>query len=184
MNRTDLSRDVRTNQELKAKLQSNQTMKFEIKKFQSMRTNDGGGFSFDLYMDGVKAAFVCDEGNGGCLFVQWSDRKQGVSELEKKFDEYVKALPPEKVPDTAEAWEKEMYPTGFRTLDGDMFFYTMVDAYENAKRLRRMCAKKTLFRLPEDGTEFYRTINRPFSPEVKAHIMQKYPTAAILNESL
>lgn len=154
-------------------------MKFEIKKFQSMRTDDGGGFSFDLYIDGVKAAFVIDEGNGGGVWPRWFDRMHGLSDLEKKFNEYVATLPPIPLPEDALESEKSFYP---RPMDAETFLCQLVDDFEAKRQLRRWCSKKTVFRLPEDKVGEYRTINRKFDAQVRDQIRRKYPTAIIENE--
>lgn len=159
-------------------------MRFEIKKFQSMRTDDGGGYSFDLYMDGKLAAFVCQEGNGGSTMVRWSDQKHGASELEKQFDAYVDALPAEALAADAQEWEKELYPDGKIKVDADTFLAQLADEYELTKRFKRMCKSKTLFRLPEDGKEHYRTVKQPFTPELKAKILARHPGATFINEEV
>lgn len=158
---------------------TNPAAKFTIKRFESFRTHDGGGFNFDLYVDGKKVAEVAEEGHGGGLLVRWDDPKASVA-----MEEYVAALPSEKLPDEADTWLLEMYPTGFRTLDVETFLCKLADDYENAKRMKRLCSKKTLFRLPEDNEGQYRVISRKFDPVVKAHIYSKYPNATILNETL
>jgi len=159
-------------------------MKFEIKKFGSMRTPDGGGYSFDLYIDGAKAAFVCQEGNGGCTMVQWYDRVHGKSALEDKFAAHVAALPPEVIPETAEQWEKDLYPGGTRAIDTDTFLAGLADDYENARRIKRLCRTKTLYRLPNDKPGTFWEVRKPFSPDLKARLLAKHPQAVFVNETL
>ena len=51
-------------------------MKFEIKGLKTWHTNDGGGYQFNLYIDGKKALWVHNDGNGGCTNISpLEDRK-------------------------------------------------------------------------------------------------------------
>lgn len=138
---------------------------FEIKKFQSMRTLDGGGFSYDLYIDGKKAAFILDEGHGGGVFARWYDQK-----LEAVLEAHVATLPD---PPPSDGFQMKM--------DAELFFYQLADEYEMAKKLRRACKTKTLYRMP--GDKIFE-VKRPFSPEIKAHILSKHPEAKFINEEV
>lgn len=154
-------------------------MKFTLKRFQSFRSHDGGGFNFDLYIDGKKAAEVSDEGHGGGLLVRWEK-----GDFEKQFEAHVAALPPEPLAADAAKWEHELYPSGFSTMDGDTYLCSLVDAYENNKRLARHCKNKTVFRIPSDAKGNYRTLSVPFNEASKAKVLAKYPEATFLNEAI
>jgi hypothetical protein len=153
-------------------------MKLTIKKFQTMRTLDGGGYSYDLHIDGVKAAFVIDEGHGGMVMAQWYDRS-----LEPAFNAHVASLPPKPVDPNAEQWVKDMHPKGFETVTDEMVFEDLAADYELEKKLRSKCKKMTCFRLPSDARGEFRTLNSPYSPKAKEWILKKYPDAVILNEA-
>lgn len=63
----------------------------------------------------------------------------------------------------------------------------MVAELEELKRLKRACAKKTLFLLKGDKKEEgWRTINHPWGEKVKAHLVAKYgdQIQEIANETL
>jgi hypothetical protein len=56
-----------------------------------------------------------------------------------------------------------------------------VDAQQNKKRLDRAAKTKTLYRLPGDGEDAWRTLSVPYTdPRAKAHLDQKYPGQQIV----
>ena len=74
-------------------------MNFEIKGFKSWQTDDGGGYQFNLYRNGKKFAWVHNDGNGGCVDINFYDTKimsgkysYVESPSVKIWDDYVKSL--------------------------------------------------------------------------------------------
>lgn len=65
-------------------------MKIELKKVRSIRGDDGPCFEAEIWIDGRKAAWVNNSGNGGPNLYRFTDR-----ELEKKFIEFTRASAPE-----------------------------------------------------------------------------------------
>lgn len=153
---------------------------FEIKKFKSFIGNEGHGFNADLYMDGQKACFVLDDASGGGMQYQWVNR-----DFEKKFREYIKALPVEPLKPDAEDWEKKAWPNG-REVSDDCFMGALVDRHETFARLSRKAKKSIVFSLPKNKKGEYYSVNLPFSPENKAKLLAnpKNAGARIINEHL
>lgn len=60
-----------------------------LKKLQKMRGREGIAFSADIYIDGKKAGFVEDDGNGGSLCIHGYEG--GDREFDKVLDERAKA---------------------------------------------------------------------------------------------
>jgi len=57
----------------------------------------------------------------------------------------------------------------------------LVDDLKVERKFKRLCRTKTLIRLPGDKKETYRPINRRFTSEVHAAILEKYPGVEIIN---
>lgn len=66
-------------------------MKAKLKRIMIFRGNEGYGFNADLYVEGMKTAFVIDHGNGGSYYYE-----TGKGYSKEKFQElevYIKKLP-------------------------------------------------------------------------------------------
>jgi hypothetical protein len=113
-------------------------MKFDIKGFKTWSTHDGGGYQFNLYLDGKKFAFVHNDGNGGMIDIEFDHPKN-----EDIWDEYVASFG---------QWD---CLGSMIDHDTDIVVDKLVNEYEMGKR-RKKCI---LFRLVKDGESTYRTIN-------------------------
>lgn len=68
--------------------------------------------------------------------------------------------------------------------DLDMVIGDLMAKAETQKRLAKWCKTKTVFQVPGDQPDEYRTIDRKFDGSVRAWILKKYPNATIFNEQL
>ena len=140
-------------------------MKLTIKNSKSFPTQDGIAWSATLYIDGIKAAYAYDEGNGGEISVEWVNL-----DLEKKFGEYVDTLP-------LESGHKQ---------DAGAAIAGLVDQHEADKKIKRWCKTQTVFQLKGDTFGHFRTVKSPFAPAVKKYLVDKYGDKldTIYNETL
>ena len=113
-------------------------MRFDIKGFKTWSTHDGGGYQFNLYLDGKKFAFVHNDGNGGMIDIEFDHPKN-----EDIWDEYVASFG---------QWD---CLGSMIDHDTDIVVDKLVNDYEMDKRRK----KGILFRLVKDGESTYRTIN-------------------------
>ena len=123
-------------------------MNFQIKAFKHWQTEDGGGYQFNLYLDGKKFAWVHNDGNGGCIDMTFADSDSSWKESEFKtiWDAYVKSLG---------HWVSSI-DKAFIDHDTDTAIGILVEDYEMAKSRK----KGTLFRLKTDDERFgYRILN-------------------------
>lgn len=164
---------------------------FTVKNIKEFRGMEGVGFNADLYMDGKKIAFVIDDANGGPYNFEWLDYKaprvngefldwQGkpaermMTPFEKSFNDFVKNYT------SKELTENKLTP------DMDIVIGDLVDAACTAKKFKRICKTKTMFRLKGDASGDYRVMNLLFTPAVKAKMVAKFGDTLeeIYNEKL
>jgi len=135
-------------------------MKIEARNHREVR---GGmnwtGFDIDLYVDGVHACHVRDEGHGGCLLYT------------KRNPDLMKSL--------------EEYAEGHDRVEGltctvDTLVAMAVDEVEVEKRLRKDCKKVTLFRLPTDPDGEWRGFKIPFNPSVAQMVRTRYGSDVVI----
>src|SRR5690348_6933639 len=120
-------------------------MKLTIRNLRSCNGREGVAYSCTLLVDGKPAAEVVNSGNGGQTMFYWKH-----PEFEGPVNEYVASMQPEAIPASAPDWERQMYPDG-RKWDLDMLVASLCDEADNSRKLRRMCATKTLVRLVGDS---------------------------------
>lgn len=143
---------------------------FEVKKYRTFRSNDGGGFNADLWFNGRKIAEVDDAGNGGMMefrFVLANDEVELNERVERDADIY-----------------GDQYYDGERA---STFLAAMLDAHANLKIMRREAKTKTLFQVDaEIGSETYLTIKAPYTEITKAKILARYQgkTIRFINDEL
>lgn len=173
-------------------LDINPTVKagFDLKSLKKWNTHDGGGYQFSLTHLGTVVAEVTNEGHGGEVDIRWAGSytpADATPAQQKKIaqasnlafnartvlDQIVRNTPQIKT-------EYDEPGSSGLTVDAGWIMEELV----NLAELRKVCAKKTAFRRPQDGTESYMVINAPYDPKVKAYIEKKYPGATILNETL
>lgn len=177
---------------------TSETGGYSVDKVRYRKGHDGMvGVDCRLLRDGQPVAEVYDGEMGGgpeFRFLKRAARAtkgRGLQEVtqaeatrvegeEARFYDFVKALPPEPSP----SGKKALLP-----VSDEQFLGRLVSLYEAGPGLtewmKRQCATKTLF--VEAGTEVargtrFRTIERTYGPEVKAHLEAKYPGCIIINE--
>lgn len=156
---------------------------FDLKSLKKWNTHDGGGYTFTLTHHGKSVAEVLEEGHGGEIRVNWlglrwdgslmpglspADTKKAMLAQAAKtaFDAIVKAAP-------------EFESHGMKlTVDKGILLEGLLTYTE----VQKLCKTKTVFRLPENPNAD-RVLNAPFDAKVRAYILQKWPTAIILNEN-
>ena len=127
-------------------------MTFQIKAFKSWNTYDGGGYQFNLYHDKKKFAFVHNDGNGGCIDIEFSDGKHHMDHdtpNAKIWNDHVKSLG---------QWKSKwgaINGTEYFDYDTDTAIGLLVEEYEMAKHRK----KGILFKLLTDNEGSFRTIN-------------------------
>ena len=107
-------------------------------------------FTATVYVDEKRIGTAKNDGHGGCNFYYWTDRIAG---------------------DALEAYAATL--DDFEPLDG--LIADLIDRELSRKWYKRHCKNKTLFRVNGDDEGSWRTINRPFGPQVQAFLAQKYP---------
>lgn len=153
-------------------------MKIELKnvKHAAFASEETACFQATVYIDGVKAGEVSNDGKGGCnMYHPW--------ELQKKLDDYAKTLPDVDVSELFSDDKKHTLPNSDDLLIGDL-----LGDYLEARTLKRHCKKETLFRIKSETYKRgeWRTLKAPFSPAARAHLIKKYgeDLGEILNETI
>lgn len=130
-------------------------MNFEIKGFKSWQTDDGGGYQFNLYLDGKKFAWVHNDGNGGCIDMKFYDLKYMGGQY--GWDESPSAIIWGKHVKSLGKWKSkfgEINGTEWFDHDTDTAISELVNQYE----LNKYRKKGILFRLSTDSEDAIRTI--------------------------
>jgi len=128
-------------------------MKLTVKNLKKMKGRDGYAWSCDLYIDGVKSAYVLDEGFGGTIDFHWYHKR-----LESSFLNYVKRLPKrDGVEETPE-----------------LLVARLCDEAEERKTLKRWCKTMTVVRMRDSEEGKFTTFKSRFSPLVKEALLKQY----------
>lgn len=141
-----------------------------LKSLKTCEGNEGMAFSATVYVDGKKAAFARDDGNGGMMFIDWTPtRKKGGTIWESPLK------------DRLEAWCAEQPPVDYGDfscpVDIEMLINREIDRMMEEKQLRRWCRTKVLFRVEGDADGEYRTLKVKFKgneDRVRAQLTRKY----------
>ena len=140
---------------------------FTIKGLKTWATYDGGGYQFNLYLDGKKFAWVHNDGNGGMISVECFDTTAPKVEINGWFDKenniqhkfmatpnyamlqnYVKTLP---------QWEGILGE--MMDMDVELWVEKLLQDYEWEKKLVKAKKKGTTFRLNTDNLNEFRAIS-------------------------
>ena len=131
-------------------------MNFQIKGFKSWNTDDGGGYQFNLYLDGKKFAYVHNDGNGGCIDMKFYDLKFMGGQY--SWDESPSAITWNKYVKSLGQWKSSFGVTSNGTEwfdhDTETAIGILVEDYEMSKYRK----KGILFKLLTDGEGTFRTI--------------------------
>lgn len=155
---------------------------FSLKKIQTIRTFDGGGYSADLYLNGNLVAMVVDDGNGGGMYYHATGLSADVRKInDDAIKAAVEAIPPEAMPEDAEDWMKDLYPDGFRKLTLEDVVAQIIDEWEDEKRKKRLRVKNVLYRTPDQPKgQFWKQPHGGNLEAMKAKVLAKYPLAVFL----
>jgi hypothetical protein len=137
-------------------------MKIEIKSYKTCAGRDGYAFSYNLYLDGKKAAEVRNEGCGGMNTYHWFDRS-----LEPLFLAHCvvigrpiwdrwsaeSASPPDTTRSPDEAFEE--YCKWGEVMD--MVLEEAVNKVAEDKALKKLCKGQVVWRLKSDAPGAWRT---------------------------
>ena len=133
-----------------------------IKNLKTFESPDGGGFNCSIYLDGKKIGTAHQGGHGGPDEYYIADDKN-----EEEFSAALRQQP------SAVEWMKD-YPDYQYNID-EIGFGDIVNAFEDAKWLRRHLRTKVLYRLPGDGDDSWRTVaHRGYADKTRALIVDKY----------
>jgi hypothetical protein len=167
-------------------------MAYEVRNIKNFMGTDYPGYNATLYRDDKKVAVVINDGGGGEDRFHWCDvmepRVEVMAVGPVGYSRPVRCTPEEalllihirnKTLDMKDGSEPVPMSCG-------MFVASLIDAYENAKRIKRACRNKTLFRLTGDATEAWRVIKAPFSQHIKQNLTNLYGQRleTILNEQV
>ena len=118
---------------------------------------EGYGFSATICADGRAIGTAIDYGDGGSMEIVVKDAADKAT-----LEAYVKGLP------------RYEYFGHFFDVTVDVYVSELVCAALNAARLKRLCAKSTLFRVKGDQKDECRTVKAPYSEKVKEFLKKKY----------
>lgn len=188
--------------------------KCEIKKLKVCGGHETDSFSCDFYVEGALVAHVTQSGQGGCHLWSWTisraDREKLTADLiaEAKSDKPAWATISEFdensefhlfAADAKRAEEKRAASPapvkfvwddpGMHTEILDLLVWHLVETEGEAKRRKRLCKTKTLFRISTNKPEEYMTVDIPWTgneTRVRALLAKKFGTqlVEILNETL
>lgn len=131
-------------------------MTYSIAKLKTFRGREGHGFNATLLRDGVEVALVYNDASGGETRFEWENRLE-----ETRLNTFLKGR----------VWQYDGYTY---PMNPDVFVEDLVTAYEFKKKIDRACKKQTVFSLKGDPEGKFWTYNKPFSPEVKATLVELY----------
>jgi len=132
----------------------------EVKNIKTMQGVDGEVIRATVYVNGKRSFSMFNDGWGSeNLYEPFNDEGKKALAL---CEEYVKTLPD--------------------STNLDIVLEDIISDILEKRQIAGWCKKKTVFKLPDDEDRAYRTVNRVFGTDVKKYILDKYPTAVIMNE--
>lgn len=144
-------------------------MNIVLKNIKFLETSRGVAFTASIYLDGKRVGTVENSGTGGCNNYHWKDDKAG-----KAITEHAESQPP---------LPSEHFPEGL-PMDIDLFIDTLIEKQETEKQYKKWCKTKTVFRLKSTPEGECLTVARPYNPNIKKALKQKYGAelVEIINE--
>jgi hypothetical protein len=146
-------------------------MQIELKafKYSAFASQETACFQAALWINGKKRGTVRNDGHGGCNYFS-------PYEVEREIDAWAKTLPPCSLG----------INYGLIPMSAEILIAELVDDVIERRHLKRKCSKATMFR--EAGKGYargeYTVINEKFTPNLRAYILNRWPDAVILNESI
>ena len=131
---------------------------FTIKGLKTWETYDGGGYQFNLYLDGKKFAWVDEQGHGGCMDVSYY--AEGNQQI---LEDYVATMPEYDycgitLKPSVEGWISRLLAT-----------------HEHNKKIAKLRKKAILFRLKSDDQNNFRTLTTLDMNKAKAWLDKNHP---------
>jgi hypothetical protein len=155
-------------------------MEFAIKNFKPHRGGmEGGAYTATLYVDGKRAAFVSEQGDGGELEVDWTpgDKTRWDGPLCKKVDAYLLSLP-------YESYQGVSYPVTLNVVIARLVSAIEKEQAEEKERkiILKRCSTEVVFRVPGGP---WRTIKTRYTKTVQEVIRARHGTEVIFaNETI
>ena len=141
-------------------------------RYAAFASQETACFSATVYVDGVALCTAENDGHGGADLYHPAKGKAH-ADIEA-VDAALKAAAVR--PEVVEDWEAQLWDDGYRP-GLEEAVGAALDAHLLVRDLKRMLAKKTMFK--EDGKVF--EIKRKYDAAVEKYIRGKYPSAIILN---
>ncbi len=134
-------------------------MNLTVKNSKMCQGRDGVAWSCDLYEDGRKVATATNAGTGGNTTFWWTDPARDRARLEA----YAKTVP---------------HPPGYEELEMDLetLVAHLADEYQTAKRLRRLCKTKTVYRTATTPADKWHVLGAPFTPALREALVARGAT--------
>ena len=148
-----------------------------LKKIKTFIGHEGYGLNAELFLDGVKVAFILDDANGGDVDYQFTDKAS-----EDRVWAFVKSTPDDEYTKgmrTQEYWMK--YPKAIETHKLDTLINEFVDNFQQEKRLNRLRKNNVVFTTPDckEG-QFYQLKHNGFIDKAKENVLTKHPNAVFM----
>lgn len=139
-------------------------MKITLKNisYNARLSEETSAFVATIYVDGVKAGEVRNQGHGGSNFYHWVNKT-----VENAAEAYVKSLPPVKT-------DFDSVPE--LSMDMDLFIGELLEKHLLMKQYKNWIKKhtRTVYRLKTDETGAFRILNIAYTPERLQELMGKH----------
>jgi hypothetical protein len=139
-------------------------MKITLKNisYNSRLSEETAAFVATIYVDGVMAGEVRNQGRGGPNFYHWVNKT-----VENAAEAYVKTLPPVKT-------DFESVPE--LSMDMDLFIGDLLEKHLLLKQYKSWIKKhtRTVFRLKTDEKGTFRILNMPYTIELLQKLMGEH----------
>jgi hypothetical protein len=164
-------------------------MQLQLKKLKTAGGEETLRFTAELYLDREKIAIVSNGGIGGGHEYNFfgADNRQLFTDYVNRFKTDLDLSDPlhQKVSEFVRDFQKTIPAFSQQDIDADIVVDCAIALQEELKIFNKQCKNKTLFRLPEDPKDEYRTVNQVFSSELESLLTAKYGSGiTIVNKLL
>jgi hypothetical protein len=164
-------------------------MKLQLKQLKTAGGDETLRFTAKLYLDRHQIAIVSNGGTGGEHQYDFfgNDSRNMLMDYINQFK--TKALDlsdplSRKLTEFIQDFQAFSHTFTQQDIDADIVINCAIELQEELKFFKKQCKNKTLFRLPNDPRNQYRTLDRTFSPQVKSWIVTKYGSDVIIINNL
>jgi len=144
-------------------------MTYTIKNFKNIPSDYGDrredGYRCTIYREGVRLGTFHMPTNGGVcpeITMADADRTQLIADARDSVSDEDRTLVP-----------RETDPAS-NGLIVAMMLEPLIEAYEQAKQMKRWCKKQTLFTVSTDEEGSFRILKTPYGPRAHAQILRTY----------